>query len=218
MTNSGKIIDSETIKRFKADDMSAFDIIYRKYSKKLYRFAYSIIKVKPDAEGIVHEVFIKVWEKRNRIDEYLSFESYLFTITYNTTISFIRKKVKENKYIEYVKLMQNPSIQSKTIPEIEYNELKDKSEKIINLLPARQKQIYKLSREDGLTYKEIAAKIDISVNTVETHMERVITPLINLTTKQDKMLPPFCVVDLLQDSEDSYLHDSGEDFHVRFAF
>ena len=174
MPNSGKIIDSETIKQFKADDMSAFDIIYRKYSKKLYRFAYSIIKVKPDAEGIVHEVFIKVWENRNRIDEYLSFESYLFTITYNTTISFIRKRVKENKYIEYLKSIQNPSIQSKIIPEIEYKELKDKSEKIIGLLPSRQKQIYKLSREEGLTYKEIAAKLTISVNTVETHMERAL--------------------------------------------
>ena len=174
MPNSGKIIDSETIKRFKADDMSAFDIIYRKYSKKLYRFAYSIIKVKPDAEGIVHEVFIKVWEKRNKIDEYLSFESYLFTITYNTTISFIRKKVKENKYIEHLKSIQNPSIQSNIIPEIEYKELKEKSEKIIGLLPSRQKQIYKLSREGGLTYKEIAVKLNISVNTVETHMERAL--------------------------------------------
>ena len=174
MPNSGKIIDSETIKQFKADDMSAFDIIYRKYSKKLYRFAYSIIKVKPDAEGIVYEVFIKVWDKRNKIDEYLSFESYLFTITYNTTISFIRKKVKENKYIEYLKSIQNPSIQSNIIPEIEYKELKEKSEKIIDLLPSRQKQIYKLSREEGLTYKEIAAKINISDNTVETHMERAL--------------------------------------------
>ena len=174
MPNSGKIIDSETIKQFKADDMSAFDIIYRKYSKKLYRFAYSIIKDKPDAEGIVHEVFIKVWEKRDRIDEYLSFESYLFTITYNTTISFIRRKVKEKKYIEYLKSMQNSSIQSNIIPEIEYKELKDKSEKIIGLLPLRQKQIYKLNREEGLTYKEIAAKLNISINTVETHMERAL--------------------------------------------
>ena len=174
MPNSVKIIDIETIKQFKADDMSAFDIIYRKYSKKLYRFAYSIVKVKPDAEGIVHEVFIKVWEKRNKIDEYLSFESYLFTITYNTTISFIREKVKENKYIEHLKSIQNPSIQSNIIPEIEYKELKDKSEKIIGLLPSRQKQIYKLSREEGLTYKEIAFKLNISVNTVETHMARAL--------------------------------------------
>ena len=174
MPNSGKKIDSETIKQFKADDMSAFDIIYRKYSQKLYRFAYSIIKVKPDAEGIVHEVFIKVWKNRNKIDEYLSFESYLFTITYNTTISFIRKKVKENKYTEYLKSIQNPSIQNTIIPEIEYKELKDKSEKIIGLLPPRQKQIYKLSREEELTYKEIAAKLSISVNTVETHMERAL--------------------------------------------
>ena len=174
MSDSGKIIDSEPIKQFKADDMSAFDIIYRKYSKKLYRFAYSIIKDKPDAEGIVHEVFIKVWEKRRKIDEYLSFESYLFTITYNTTISFIRKRVKESKYIEHLKSIQNPTIQSNIIPEIEYKELKDKSEKIIGLLPSRQKQIYRLSREEELTYKEIAAKLNISVNTVETHMERAL--------------------------------------------
>jgi len=73
-----------------------------------------------------------------------------------------------------MKSIQNPSIQNNIIPEIEYKELKEKSEKIIELLPPRQKQIYKLSREKGLTYKEIANKLSISVNTVETHMERAL--------------------------------------------
>jgi RNA polymerase sigma-70 factor (ECF subfamily) len=174
MSNSREVINSKTIKQFKADDMSAFDVIYRKYNKKLYRFAYSILKIKSDAEEIVQEVFIKVWENRNKIDEYLSFESYLFTITYNSTISFIRKRTKESQYIDYLKSIQHPSIQPNIIPELEYNELKDKSEKIIELLPHRQKQIYKLNREEGLTYKEIAVKLNISINTVETHMERAL--------------------------------------------
>lgn len=174
MSNSKQIIDSETIKQFKADDMSAFDVIYRKYSKKLYRFAYGILKVQTDAEEIVHEVFIKVWENRNKIDEYLSFESYLFTITYNTSISLIREKLKKAQFVDYLKSIQEPPLQNSVSDELEFSELKEKTQGVINQLPERQKQIYLLSREEGLSYREIAAKLNISVNTVENHMVKTL--------------------------------------------
>jgi len=174
MSDSRQIIDSETIKKFKADDMSAFDVIYRKYSKKLYRFAYGILKVQSDAEEIVHEVFIKVWENRNKIDEYLSLESYLFTITYNTSISLFRKKLREASFVNHLKSIQEPLQQNSVSDELEFSELKEKAEGVIDQLPERQKQIYILSREDGLSYREIADKLSISVNTVENHMVKAL--------------------------------------------
>lgn len=174
MSKSGKEIDIATIRKFKADDMSAFDIIYRTYYTKILNFAHTLIKIRSDAEEIVHDVFLKVWVNREKIDEHSSFESYLFTITYNTTISILRKRGSENQYLEYLKSIQNTSPEQNFGTEIEFTELKVKSDQIIDHLPSRQQQVYKLSREKGLTYKEIAKALDISQNTVEKHMERAL--------------------------------------------
>jgi len=173
MSVGGKI-DIETIRQFKADDKSAFNTIYQTYSKRILSFAYAYIKIQSDAEEIVQDVFLKVWENREKIDEYLSFESYLFTITYNTTISLLRKKVTEKQYIAYLKSIQNTSPGNNTIPEIEFTELKEKAHQIIEKLPPRQKQVFNLNREEGLTYTEIATLLNISPNTVESHMERAL--------------------------------------------
>ena len=164
----------ETIRQFKANDRLAFNTIYRTYSRRIFRFAYSYVKIQSDAEEIVQDVFLKVWENREKIDEYLSFESYLFTITYNTSISVLRKKVSENQYIEYLKSIQTASIQNNTTTEIEFTELRDRADQIIEQLPSRQKQIFKLNREKGHTYREIALILNISQNTVESHMGRAL--------------------------------------------
>jgi RNA polymerase sigma-70 factor, ECF subfamily len=174
---SKEVISKETISCFKCGDMAAFDQIYRIYKKKIFLFALSIIKIREDAEGILHDVFLKVWENRKTIDEHLSFESYLFTITYNSTISLMRKKVSEIQYMDYLKSIQNASQQEELNSEVDYILLKEKSDEIIDKLPARQKQVYKLSREDGLSYKEIAKSLNITNNTVETHMERALKTL-----------------------------------------
>ncbi len=166
--------DIELVRLLKAGDMSGFDKLYRKYSLKIYQFSFSILKSREDAEGIVQDVFYKVWEKRDTIKEHLSFQSYLFTIANNTSISLIRKRLKETRYITYLKSIQIPSLDSPVSAEIEFVELKNKSYDLIDQLPGRQKQIYLLSREDGLSYHEIADELNISVNTVENHMVRAL--------------------------------------------
>lgn len=166
------LLDIETIRRFKGDDTSAFDTIYHAYCEKIFRFSISIIKNKTDAEGIVQDVFIKIWEHRKKIDENLSFESYLFTIAHNTIISLMRKRCTENHFKEHLRSIQDTTSRNFTIMEVEFNELKNETDHIIERLPTRQKQIYKLNREKGYTYKEIASLLNISQNTVETHMER----------------------------------------------
>lgn len=150
--------------------MAAFNAIYNKYSYKLHEFVLMYLKQEEDAEEIVQEVFIKIWESRGKIDIYSSFESFLFTIAYNATISLLRKRVSENKSREYLKSQQQIDTAEQVIDEIQFQELNQKVQSLLEQLTQRQKEIYLLSREDGLTHKEIAQKLNISESTVNNHL------------------------------------------------
>jgi RNA polymerase sigma-70 factor, ECF subfamily len=162
--------NTELLLLLKKDDRIAFYHIYERYSKRLYGFVLRYIKQDADAEEIVQEVFVKIWEARNRIDAYSSFESFLFTVAYNTTISLLRKRVSENKFINYLKTLHQPDVSYEVDNEIRFNELNEKVNSLLDQLTPRQKEIFLLSRQDGLTHDEIADKLEISVNTVKKHM------------------------------------------------
>ncbi|MCX6335532.1 MAG: RNA polymerase sigma-70 factor [Bacteroidia bacterium] len=162
--------NSELILLIQKDDRVAFYNIYERYSKRLYGFVLRYIKLKEDAEEIVQVVFLKIWESRNKIDAYASFESFLFTIAYNTTISLLRKRTNEKKYLDHLKSLQQPVNSLDLIDEIHFNELNERVQSLLDELTPRQKEIYQLSREEGLSHDEIAKKLDISINTVKKHM------------------------------------------------
>jgi RNA polymerase sigma-70 factor (ECF subfamily) len=150
--------------------MTAFDAIYNKYCHKLHEFVLAYLKRKEDAEEIVQEVFIKIWNSRSKIDIYASFESFLFTIAYNATISLLRKKLSEAKSREYLKSLQQIDVAEQVIDEIKYDELNQKVQSLLNQLTPRQRQVFRLSREEGLTHKEIARELRISESTVNNHL------------------------------------------------
>jgi RNA polymerase sigma-70 factor (ECF subfamily) len=156
------------VKKLKIGDISSFDNLYQQYYKKVYLFARGILKSHEEAENIVQEVFIKIWEKHEELDEYQSFESFVFTIAYNTSISQIRKKLREKNFLEELyKRLEN---EKTMVNEADFNDLQERTKQLVEQLPERRRQVYKLSREEGLTYTEISKKLDISVNTVENHM------------------------------------------------
>ena len=154
----------------KKGDMKAFDIIYKKYSRRLFGFVYRYVKQESDTEGIVQEVFIKIWKSREKIDVYSSFESFLFTIAHNATVNLLKKRATEQKYVDHVKSLQNIDTAYEITDEIHYNELQQKYQSLLNELSPRQKEIFQLSREGGLSNKEIAQKLGISVQTVKNHL------------------------------------------------
>jgi len=160
----------ELLHQLKNGDMVAFNTIYDKYCYKLHKFVLMYLKQEEDAEEIVQEVFVKIWESRAKIDVYLSFEAFLFTIAYNATISLLRKRVNENKSREYLKSLQQIDSAEQVIDLIHYNELNQKVQSLLNQLTPRQKEIFILSREEGLSHKEIADKLNISESTVNNHL------------------------------------------------
>ena len=162
--------NKELLLLIQKDDRVAFFYIYERYFKRLYGFVLKFIKQKEDAEEIVQEVFVKIWESRNKIDAYSSFESFLFTVAYNASLNRLRKKTNETKYIEHLKSLQQINNSPDLIDEIYFNELTSRVQSLLNELTPRQKEIFLMSREKGISHDEIAEKLDISVNTVKKHM------------------------------------------------
>ncbi len=177
--------NKDLLSLLKKGDVIAFDNIYEIYSKRLYGFVLRYIKQKEDAEGIVQEVFIKIWETRNKIDIYSSFDSFIFTIAYNTTINLLRKRVSEHKYQDRLKSVQQITDADQIIDEIYFKEINTQLQLLLEKLTPRQKEIFQLSREVGLTHEEIAKKLNISVNTVKNHL---VTTLAFIKSHIDKSL------------------------------
>ena len=164
----------ELLTRLKNGDMLAFDRVYELYSHKLFSFVFKILKNESEAEDIVQEVFVKIWESRNKLEDCKLLNSYIFTIAYNNSIDLIRKRINNTKYLEHLRNSSVIYTTPNSISELEFSELNTQTEKLIANLPERQKQVYQLHREEGLTYSEIAEKLGISKNTVENHMVKAL--------------------------------------------
>lgn len=157
----------------KAGNMLAFDLLYKKYCGRIYKFACSLLKSKEEAENLLQEVFLSLWEHRFKVENNASVKSFLFTVTYNSAMSFLRKKAKDNEFFKYLKSLQEPADVPVDV-ELNYRELETRLEEIINGLPQRQKEIYLMHKVEGLKYAEIAERLNLSVNTIENHMVRAL--------------------------------------------
>jgi RNA polymerase sigma-70 factor, ECF subfamily len=177
--------NNDLIKLLKKGDICAFDAVYERYCKRMYGFVIRYIKQEEDAEEIVQEVFLKIWESRKKIDTYSSFDSFIFTIAYNTTISLLRKRVNEKKYLEHLQLRQQITNADEIIDEIHFKQIKEQLKSTLNQLTPRQREIFLLSREEGFTHEEIAKRLNISTNTVKNHL---VTTLAFLRSKIGKSM------------------------------
>jgi RNA polymerase sigma-70 factor (ECF subfamily) len=166
------------VKRLAGDDKKALDELYNYYYPRLYAFAKKFLKVEDDINDILQDVFVKLWENRKNIKNVETFNAWIFTITKNTVISYFREKIKLTEFESRVREMAT-SEGYLTDTTAEYEDIKEKVGQLIEQLPEKRKQIFKLSREQGLSNKEIATEMGISVKTVEDHMMHAIRFLKN---------------------------------------
>jgi RNA polymerase sigma-70 factor (ECF subfamily) len=161
--------DKRYVVALKNGDYGAFDVLFRKYTERIYAFTLGITRQRFASEEITQIVFIKVWEKRFRIDEHYSFKSFLFSVAYHEIISWLRKEKSEKRKIENF-TSSFDYLSEETEVKIEFKELELLANQMIESFPEKRREIFKLSREHGLTNKEIALRFNISVKTVEGHM------------------------------------------------
>jgi len=159
----------ELIRNFKKGDTKAFELLFHKYHKKLYAFLFHLLQSKEDAEEIVQETFIKIWEKREDFNEGYSFNSFLFSIAKNAFLNLNRKKVNRKVFENHLDFLEETS-SDRTDDYIIFEETKQIINSVIEGLPAKRKEIFLLRKIDGLSRKEIAERLDISIITVDNQL------------------------------------------------
>ncbi|MBW6537617.1 MAG: RNA polymerase sigma-70 factor [Mariniphaga sp.] len=166
------IIEKVLIEKLRQGDQMAFEVIFHRTKGKLKGFLVKVLPVGEDAESIIQEIYLKIWSSRKSIKANRSFETYLFSIARNMVVDVMRKRFHKQKYLE--ELCSQLKEAGNDCPDghqiMQYSELEKKIYGIIEQLPEQRQIIFKLNRIDGLTYKEIARKLDISENTVDSQM------------------------------------------------
>ncbi len=167
--------EKQLFDRIKNGDEKAFETFFHKYYGHLCLYATKIINNNSAAEEIVQDFFVKIWEKRGQTNIETSIKNYLFRSVRNLCFNYIQHNKTKIKYTQKViSELENNFSDDDNYPEIE---LTQKIEESINSLPEKRKEIFKLSRQEGLKYKEIAEKLNISIKTVETQMSLAIKTL-----------------------------------------
>ncbi|MCE5347342.1 MAG: RNA polymerase sigma-70 factor [Bacteroidales bacterium] len=151
----------------------AFSKIYTLYHKRIYNFCLHLIQSSDEAKEIVQKVFIALWEQRLKVDENQSLASYLYSIARYMVYQEFRQQVFKKAACDYFLLGSN-DLNESTNDNVLYNELLSFLESEIEVLPERQREIFKLNRFSGLTYRQIAAKLNITENTVDTQIRRAL--------------------------------------------
>jgi RNA polymerase sigma-70 factor, ECF subfamily len=163
------VSDNELVRRLAKGDQLAFKDLYLKFHGRIYNFCFKLLANSEEAKDIVQHVFITLWDQRESLDAEKSIEKYIYTIARYSAYQNLRKRVYQQAAFVYF-LNNEEQLKEVTFDEVIYDELNSFFEKVIESLPARRKEIFKLNRNEGLTYKDIASRLNISENTVDTQM------------------------------------------------
>lgn len=160
-------------------DRDAFEKIFRSYYERLCNYAYGFLDSSQRSEDVVQAVFLKIWDQREDWDPKTTVSQYLFTAVRNRALNVLRhERIKEDSEEEVSRIFQELKEPSSTDDQ-NTEELQKAIQNAIDDLPPRRREIFLLSRRSGLTYREIANVLGISVNTVSTQMGRALESLRN---------------------------------------
>ncbi|MFT4094755.1 MAG: RNA polymerase sigma-70 factor [Niabella sp.] len=150
---------------------ASFAHLYALLFKRLYHFAFSIIRVPEVAVEVVEDVFLKLWMQRDQLAEIKNLPVYLYVAVKNRALNRLETKAKELHLSGLDHLVPDmASVENDPLTEMISSEMLKRVNHAIENLPPRCKMIFKLVREDGLRYKEVAAILNISVNTIDVQM------------------------------------------------
>lgn len=160
--------DKELYLKLKVGDEGAFNALFRKYYSAMCHFANQFLHDRELAEEIVQDMFVKIWEKRTVLNIETSVKQYLFRSIRNHCLNQIQHEKIKKQYAN--KVLESAHQEINTEQYYLEVDLISRIEKSIESLPPKRKEIFRLSREQGLKYKEIADELGISVKTVEAQM------------------------------------------------
>ena len=165
--------DVNLVRRLKENDKPAFELIFNKFSKKLYYFTLGYVHSQAESEEIIQNVFVSLWENRDMLNEAYQIENYLYKVTINHIYNYFKHQLVRRRYIENM-ILEETDEDQEAVQSILTNDLGELVNKIIGDLPLRQQVIFRLSRTEGFCHAEIAQRLGLSVRSVENHIYRAL--------------------------------------------
>ncbi len=167
-------LELKYLKELGRGNHNAFDILYVHYSPKVRHYLTGFIKNQDEAKDLTQEIFYKIWINRESISKIDSFNAYLFRMVRNIIFDHYKHYLIEERYLQEI----NTSAYDDSIEEALYaKELFLLIDIAVDKMPPQQKNIFIMSRKEGLSNEEIARKLDISKRTVENHLTRALAEL-----------------------------------------
>lgn len=176
--------DEQLLQLLSESDQDAFTTLYDRYHVGIYRYQLTFVKIPSIAEDLTQEVFLKIWEARQRFKIHTAFAPYLFRISHNTAIDFLKSIAADQKLrheiIAHVQLTVPESSSSQLINK-EYQHLYQEA---IGSLSKQGRTVFLLCREEDKTYEEVANILGISHHTVKEHMAKSLRSLRNFLSRK----------------------------------
>lgn len=161
------------IKKVKQGDRKAFKKLFLRFYDPLCQFSWQFTRSRHISEELVQEVFLAVWKSRETLDPQKDIKSFLYQSVRNKALNHIKHERLAEEYNSKIEWL-SPAPVTQHHNHGEESKFVQAAQEAIESLPDRSRQIYKLSRKDGLTYQEISTVLGISVKTVESQMSRAL--------------------------------------------
>jgi RNA polymerase sigma-70 factor (family 1) len=159
--------------RIGKSDESAFAIIFNRYKSILFDYGMKITKSRTAAEELVQECFVKLWINREQLSATENPIGYLHTMARNAGIDYLRRLSLDaglqKKVWAHISEAENP-----TLLKLHVSETQRLIDEAVALLPPQQREVFLLSRYEGLNYEQISLKMDIAGNTVKNHLVKAL--------------------------------------------
>lgn len=172
----GQISTHTLTARLRKGDEKAFRIIYERYWEKLFHTCFYFTRSREDTEDMLMGIFSSLWNNRETA-EINDLDAYLARAAKNQSLKFILRRQKQRRQLELLRARTEGHTPDSPELLLEYKELDSQLAGIVQGLPERTKTIFIMNREKGLTYPEIARKLDISIKTVEYHISKALALL-----------------------------------------
>jgi len=162
-------IEAHLIQDLKSGSSKAFDRIYQLYAKRLYAFSLQFTKSSEDSEEIIQDVFVKLWQNREKIKQEDTLRSLLFIMTKHQAINAFHSKVNDPIYEDYVDYRNELSVPDAG-QQIEYEEFAKKFTNTLSKLPPTQQKVVHFAKIEQFSNREIAEKLSLSEQTIKNQL------------------------------------------------
>jgi RNA polymerase sigma-70 factor (family 1) len=170
-TSLSSSTDEALLTLLRGGSKDAFTELYNRYHEPVFRYIAGSVKIPQLAEDLVHEVFMKLWDRKDRLEIRDNFAGYLFRVCHNLVADTL-KKIAGERALKDQLIHQYQYLSSEHYSEEELQQLDGLVEEALQSLSPQQRVVYELCKKQGKSYLEVATELNISANTVKEHMSK----------------------------------------------